>query len=120
MLKQINRKEAQHARTFDVNSDILPLPRPACSIGVFTLAVAQAGRLCGSRQVLGTSKLPLMMLIRNYYANLQDKKRITADSFVRVNICEAKCHVQRRIKRHKLDFHAERAVGTGRLPRCNL
>ena len=107
-LKQIHRRERQHDRALNEHLDSLPLPRPACSVGDITLAVAQ---------VVDALKSPRHDADREWLRDLARQRRITVDSFDGVNICKTTYHVQRRMKRRELDRQAATTVETARLPK---
>ena len=56
------------------------------------------------------------MLLRE----LAQRRRVTSDSFERVQICKTMNHVQRRITRRKKELQAERAVESARLPKWQM
>ena len=57
-----------------------------------------------------------MVLLRE----LARRRRVTSDSFERVNICKTMNHIQRRVKRRELELQAERTVESARLPKWQL
>ena len=98
----------------------VPQPRPSCTIGDITLAVSEAGHKFGRRRVVNPVRLPPededMALLRG----LARRRRVTSDSFERVEICKTMNHIQRRVRRREAELQAERTVETARLPKWQM
>ena len=97
-----------------------PQPRPSCTLGDITLAVSEAGHKFGRRHVVRPVRLPPededMVVLRE----LAWRRRVTSDSFERVDICKTMNHIQRRVKRREMELQAERTVESARLPKWQL
>ena len=57
-----------------------------------------------------------MVLLRE----LARRRRVTSDSFERVDICKTMNHIQRRVKRREMESVAERTVESARLQKWQL
>ena len=120
-LKQLERQRRRAAEAQYATQLVrAPLPRPSCTLGDITLAVSEAGHKFGRRRVVRPVRLPPededMVLLRE----LARRRRVTSDSFERVNICKTMNHIQRRVKRRELELQAERTVESARLPKWQL
>ena len=87
-LKQLERQKRREAETQPTIQPVRPpQPRPSCTLGDLTLAVSEAGHKFGRRRVAMPAKLPPededMVLMRE----LAQRRRVTSDSFERVQIC---------------------------------
>ena len=84
------------------------------------MAVSEAGHKFGRRHVVRPVRLPPededMVLLRE----LARRRRVTSDSFERVDICKTMNHIQRRVKRREMELQAERTVESARLPKWQL
>ena len=116
-LKQLERQRRREAEAQYTTQPVrTPLPRPSCTLGDITLAVSKFGR----RRVVRPVRLPPededMVLLRE----LARRRRVTSDSFERVDICKTMNHIQRRVKRREMELQAERIVESARLPKWQL
>ena len=120
-LKQLERQRRRAAEAQYATQPVrAPLPRPSCTLGDTTLAVSEASHKFGRRRVVRPVRLPPededMVLLRE----LARRRRVTSDSFERVNICKTMNHIQRRVKRRELELQAERTVESAQLPKWQL
>ena len=86
-LKQLERQKRREAEVQSTTQPVrIPQPRPSCTLGDLTLAVSEAGHKFGRRQFARLVRLPLededMILLRE----LARRRRVTSDSFERVEI----------------------------------
>ena len=109
-LERYKRREIEGSTTQPVRA---PQPRPSCTLGDLTLAVAEAGHKFGKRRADIPARLPPEDEDKKLLRELAQRRRVTSDSFERVHISKTMNHVQRRIKR----LRAQRAVDTARLPK---
>ena len=120
-LKQLERLKRREAEAQHTTQPVrAPQPRPSCTLGDITLAVSEAGHKFGRRHVVRPVRLPPededMVLLRE----LARRRRVTSDSFERVEICKTMNHIQRRVKRREMELQAERTVESARLPKWQM
>ena len=114
-LKKLERQRRRVAEAqYATQSMRAPLPRPSCTLGDITLAVSEAGHKFGRRRVVKPVRLP------PEDEDMVRRRRVTSDSFVRVDICKTMNHIQRRDKRREMELQAERTVESARLPKWQL
>ena len=120
-IKQLERQKRRETEEQTTTQPVrAPQPRPSCTLGDLTLAVAEAGHKFGRRRVEKPVRLPPEDEDKRLLRELAQRRRVTSDSFERVNICKTMNHIQRRIKRREMDLRAERTVDTARLPKWQM
>ena len=120
-LKQLERLKRREAEAQHTTQPVrAPQPHPSCTLGDITLAVSEAGHKFGRRHVVRPGRLPPegeeMVLLRE----LARGRRVTSDSFERVEICKTMNHIQRRVGRREMELQAERTVESARLPKWQM
>ena len=117
-IKQLERHKRRETEEQPTTQQVrTPQPRPSCTLGDLTLAVAEAGHKFGRRRVDKPVRLPPEDEDKKLLRELAQRRRVTSDSFERVNICKTMNHIQRRVKRRETDLRAQRTVDTARLPK---
>ena len=111
-LERQKRREVEAECT--VHPVLVPYPRPACTLEDIILAVAEAGQKYSKRNIVRPLRIPPededMVLSRE----MARRRRVSADSLERVDICDAVHHTQRRVKQRELEHQAERTVESAR------
>ena len=120
-IKQLERQKRRETEEQPTTQLVrTPQPPPSCTLGDLTLTVAEAGHKFGRRRVEKPVRLPPEDEDKRLLRELAQRRRVTSDSFERVNICKTMNHIQRRVKRREMDLRAERTVDTARLPKWQM